>query len=102
VGKNTEVHDMDKENEKLATEEESNGIPTLLTTKEVGEKLRISATTVHKLARAGRLGFVKVSAREKRFTKDLLEEFIRAETYRRDWIHDDVRDYEEAMGRCRR
>jgi excisionase family DNA binding protein len=101
VGKNTEVHDMDREQEKLATDEEINGIPTLLTAQEIGEKLRISSKTVHKLVRAGRLGCVKITARERRFTMDLLEEFIRAETYHRDWIHDDSRNYSEAMGDCR-
>ena len=44
----------------------------------------ITAKTVHKLARDGRLGCAEVTARERRFTMELVEEFIKGETRHRD------------------
>jgi excisionase family DNA binding protein len=73
----------------MLSEEEIIGIPKLLTAKDVGKILGISAKAVNKLAREGRLGHVKITARERRFTKELVEEFVRAETVCRDTRRDE-------------
>ncbi len=84
------------EQKKQTNEEESIVIPRLLSAQEVGEILGISAKTVNKLARQGRLGYVELTTRKKAFTKELVEEFIKAETYPRDWTWDEARAMQEA------
>jgi len=81
---------MLQEEKKQTNEEESIAIPKLLSAKEVGEILGISAKTVHKLTREGRLGCVQITARERRFTRDLVAKFVKAETFDRDWRWDDA------------
>ena len=58
-------------------------VPRLISAAEAGEILGISAKTVHKLVRSGRLGCVEITTRKRRFTMELVEEFIEAETYHR-------------------
>lgn len=52
-------------------------IPRLLSASEVAEILRISKKTVNKLAREGRLGFVQITAKERRFTEGQIQDYIR-------------------------
>ncbi len=70
------------------TKEDSIDIQKLMTAQDVGEMLGISARTVNKLARNGKLGCVQITGRERRFTIRLLQEFIKAETRHRDWVWD--------------
>jgi excisionase family DNA binding protein len=48
----------------------------LLDARKVAFILNISVKTVHKLAREGKLGCVQVTARERRFTHEQVEEYI--------------------------
>jgi excisionase family DNA binding protein len=68
------------EEEDRKTNEEGIGITRLLSAKEVGEILGVSPRTVNKLAREWRLGFVQLTTRQRRFTPELVEEFLRAHT----------------------
>lgn len=74
---------MLNEQDRWANEEEITPIPKLMTAKEVGEMLGITERTVNKLAKDRRLGCVEITARERRFTMELVEEFIEAETNHR-------------------
>jgi excisionase family DNA binding protein len=51
-------------------------IQKLLSTKDVAEILGISAKTVNKLVREGKLGCVQVTTKERRFTEQQVEGFI--------------------------
>jgi excisionase family DNA binding protein len=51
-------------------------IRKLLTAKDVAEILGIAAKTVNKLVREGKLGCVQVTAKERRFTEDQIQEYI--------------------------
>jgi excisionase family DNA binding protein len=53
-------------------------IPRLLSASEVAEILRISKKTVNKLAREGRLGFVQVTAKDRRFTESQIQNYIKS------------------------
>ncbi len=57
---------------------------TLLTAELVGRILGIGANTVNKLAKEGKIGCVEVTSNKRLFTKELLEEFIKKQTSRRD------------------
>ena len=70
------------------TEEERIAVPRLMTAKDIGEMLGISARMVNKLARVGRLGCVQLTPRKRLFTKELVEEFIQAVTFHRHPICD--------------
>jgi len=51
-------------------------IQKLLSAKDVAEILGISAKTVNKLVREGKLGCVQVTAKERRFTEEQVREYI--------------------------
>jgi excisionase family DNA binding protein len=51
-------------------------IQKLLSAKDVAEILGISAKTVNKLVREGKLGCVQVTANERRFTEEQIGEYI--------------------------
>jgi excisionase family DNA binding protein len=55
---------------------------SLMTAKEVAEILGISAKTVNKLAREGKLGCVQVTGKERRFTEEQVGEYIEAQSKR--------------------
>jgi excisionase family DNA binding protein len=55
----------------------------LLVSWEVAEILGIGLSTVHQLVKEGRLACVQVTKRTRRFTKEMVEEFIKSETVRR-------------------
>lgn len=50
----------------------------LLKAKDVAERLLVSEKTVHKLVREGRLACVQVTARDRRFTHEQVQEYIRS------------------------
>ncbi len=51
----------------------------------MGETLGISAKTANKLAKVGRIGYVRLTDSKWVFTMELVEEFIKAETNHRDF-----------------
>ena len=57
-------------------DQERNFMQKLLSTKDVAEILGISAKTVNKLVREGKLGCVQVTAKERRFTEDQIRGYI--------------------------
>ncbi len=59
---------MKATNEKKTNSLNQNGLTSLLHTCDVATLLGISAKTVHKLVREGKLPCVQVTARERRFT----------------------------------
>jgi excisionase family DNA binding protein len=63
-----------------------NSLPskTLLTPEQVGRVLGIGGKTVNKLAKEGKIGCVEVTTSKRLFTKELVEEFIKKQTSRRD------------------
>ncbi len=61
-------------------EQERIFIQKLFCAKDVTEILGISAKTVNKLVREGKLGCVQVPARERRFTEDQIREYIESRT----------------------
>lgn len=56
------------------------GIPTLLTVKEVMQKLRIGQTLIYKLMNTGELPYVKISG-TRRIVPSAVEAFIRGNTW---------------------
>lgn len=56
--------------------QEPHSIPRLLRASEVAEILRISKKTVNKLAREGKLDCIQVTAKERRFDEEQLQDFI--------------------------
>jgi excisionase family DNA binding protein len=74
---------MLNEEKKQTNDEERVTIPRLLSAKDVAEILGISAKTVNKLAREGKLGCVQVTAKERRFTEEQVEEFVESRTIER-------------------
>jgi hypothetical protein len=52
----------------------------LLTVQEAADILRLSAKRVHELVRLGLLGCVQVTARERRFTGQLIQDYIDSKT----------------------
>jgi excisionase family DNA binding protein len=52
--------------------------PVLMDSKHVAAILTISPRTVHKLAREGKLACVQVTARERRFTPEQVQQYIRS------------------------
>ena len=63
-----------------ANDDELIPIQRLLTATGVGEILGISAKTVHKLVRNGKLGCVQVTAKERRFTEEQIKTYIEAQS----------------------
>jgi excisionase family DNA binding protein len=61
-------------------EQERISIKKLLSAKDVAEILGISAKTVNKLVREGKLGCVQVTAKERKFTEDQIREYIESRT----------------------
>jgi excisionase family DNA binding protein len=55
-------------------------IPALLSAKGVGAILGISAKTVHKRVREGKLACVQVTSRDRRFTHEQVQEYIRSQS----------------------
>ncbi len=66
---------MRKEN----TEGESQ-IRELMTAKRVAQILGISAKTVNKLVREGKLGYVQVTAKERRFAQQQIQDYVESRT----------------------
>jgi excisionase family DNA binding protein len=64
-------------------EQERTGIERLLSRKDVAEILGISVKTVHKLVRDGKLGCVQVTAKERRFTEEQVQEYVEEQTVSR-------------------
>ncbi len=62
---------------------EDNKLAPLMTAWDVARILGIGRSTVHQLVKEGRLACVQISTRNRRFTKELVEEFIKSETVRR-------------------
>jgi excisionase family DNA binding protein len=56
------------------------GFPKLCCATEVAQILGISVKTVHKLVRSGKLGCVQVTSRDRRFTEEQIEEYIRSQS----------------------
>ncbi len=54
----------------------------LLSAREVAKILLIGESTVNQLTRDGLLGYVKVTPSRKRFTEQLIREFIESQTVR--------------------
>lgn len=52
-----------------------------MTAIDVAEILGISAKTVHKLAREGKLGCVQITAKERRFTEEQIRAYIEAQSH---------------------
>ncbi len=48
----------------------------LLEPKEVAARMNLSLKTIHKLAREGKLACVQVTARERRFTEEQVQQYI--------------------------
>jgi predicted site-specific integrase-resolvase len=67
-------------NNEMRKENDQDGIaiPRLLSAKDVGEILGISAKTVNKLVRGTKLGCVQVTAKERRFTEGQVQAYITA------------------------
>jgi len=58
----------------------NNSFPKLCCATEVAQILAISAKTVHKLVRAGKLACVQVTSRDRRFTPKQIEDYVRSQT----------------------
>lgn len=71
---------MLKEEKAQATDEQLTTIKRLLTTTEVANILGISAKTVHKLVREGKLGCVQITTKERRFTEGQIRAYIEAKS----------------------
>ncbi len=70
---------QNKQNRK-ENEQDGIGIARLLSAKEVAEILGISVKTVHKLVRDGKLGFVQVTSKERRFTEAQVGAYVEAQS----------------------
>ena len=57
-------------------------INMLLSARDVAEILGISAKTVNKLVRDGKLGYVQVTSKERRFTEGQVRDYIGAQSRR--------------------
>ena len=55
-------------------------VPSLLAATEVATILGISAKTVHKLVREKKLACVQVTARDRRFTPEQVQDYIRSQS----------------------
>ena len=71
---------MLKEEAGKRNSEEPVPVSKLLSAREVAEILGISAKTVHKLVRDGKLGRVQVTSKERRFTREQIQTYIEAQS----------------------
>ncbi len=55
-------------------------LETLLDAKDVAKLFKISAKTVHKRVREGKLGCVQVTSKDRRFTRKQVQAFIEAQS----------------------
>jgi len=55
----------------------------LLTPEDVSKLLAVSVKGVHELCRSGRLDYVRVNGKERRFTEEMIHTFIEAQTVSR-------------------
>jgi excisionase family DNA binding protein len=55
----------------------------LLTPEDVSKLLAVSVKGVHELCRSGRLDYVRVNGKERRFTEEMIQSFIEAQTVSR-------------------
>ena len=61
--------------------------PQLLTEEEAAEYLRVTASTLARVRRAGGIGYIKVAQRSYRYTEAILQEYLRLSTVEpRLWI----------------
>ena len=58
-------------------------MPQLMNAQDVALILKIAPKTVHKLVRRGKLGCVQVTAKERRFTEEQVQEYIESRTIER-------------------
>ena len=65
---------------KAQGEPAANGFPLLKSPDEVALILQITAKSVHKLVREGKLSCVQVTARKRCFTDEQVQEYIRSRT----------------------
>jgi excisionase family DNA binding protein len=66
---------------------DSFGIPLFLgTPNTVGGG--IGRSTVYQLVKEGKLACIQVTSRNRRFTKEMVEEFIKSQTVRRHWFRE--------------
>ena len=66
--------------QRFENHDDSSSIERLLTAATVACILGISPKTVHKLVREGKLGCVQITARERRFTHQQVEDYVRSQT----------------------
>ncbi len=71
---------MSNEEAGKRNDEELLPISKLLSVREVAEILGISAKTVNKLAREGKLGCVQVTTKERRFTEGQVRAYVTAQS----------------------
>jgi len=71
-------------------DEELLPISKLLSVRHVAEILGISAKTVNKLAREGKLGCVQVTAKERRFTEEQVRAYIASQSKKPEEIRIDT------------
>lgn len=67
---------------KRVYQQEGNKPKKLLDSWEVATILGIGRSTVHQLVKEGRLACVQITKRTRKFTGEMVEEFIRSETVR--------------------
>jgi hypothetical protein len=67
---------------KINTEEaqSTNRILLLFDSKEVAAILKVAVKSVHKFVREGKLACVQITARERRFTPEQVQEYIRSQS----------------------
>jgi excisionase family DNA binding protein len=67
-------------NEEVGKKNDEDRVPIskLLSARDVAEIMGISAKTVNKLVREGKLGCVQVTAKERRFSEEQIREYIEA------------------------
>ena len=65
---------------KAQSEPTANDFPLLKSPDEVARILQITAKSVHKLVREGKLSCVQVTARKRCFTDEQVQEYIRSRT----------------------
>jgi excisionase family DNA binding protein len=64
--------------ERKEKDHERTSIQRLLTAKHVAEILGVAVKTVQKLVREGKLGCVQITTKERRFTEEQVQEFVRS------------------------
>lgn len=72
---------MSNEEAGKRNDEERVPISKLLSVRAVAEILGISAKTVNRLVRDGKLGFVQVTGKERRFTEEQIRAYIEAQSH---------------------